>query len=71
MDEKFLTVFKKEKGIEKVYPHQNMLDIQLENIDIVPEIIGDLVNAGAKIKSVTEMKPDLEQIFLDLTEIKK
>jgi ABC-2 type transport system ATP-binding protein len=71
MDEKFLSVFKKDKGIEKVFPHQNMLDIQLDDMEVVPEIVNDLVTAGAKIKSVEEMKPDLEQIFLNLTEIRK
>jgi ABC-2 type transport system ATP-binding protein len=69
MDQRFVEFLKKQQGVEKVYPYQNILKIQVKNTDIVPNIITELVKAGGNIRSVTEMKPDLEQIFLNLTEL--
>ena len=69
MDMRFVEFLKTQKGVEKVYPYQNVLKIQVENTDIVPNIVTELVKAGGNIRSVNEMKPDLEQIFLNLTEL--
>ncbi len=68
-EEKFTTILKNIKGVQKVFPYQNFLKIQVESTEIVPEIVTALVNGGGNICSVTEMKPDLEQIFLSLIEV--
>lgn len=68
LDEKFVTLLKKIKGVEKVFPYQNMLNIELKDTGLIPELVDKLVDSGARISSVNEMKPDLEQIFLSLTE---
>jgi len=67
--EKFVTLLQNFKGVQKVFPYQNLIKVQLENTEIVPAIVTKLVNEGGNINSVTEIKPDLEQIFLSLTEI--
>jgi ABC-2 type transport system ATP-binding protein len=68
MDPKFVEFLKKQHGVEKVYPYQNFIKIQLGGTEELPNIITNLVKEGASIRTVTEMKPDLEQIFLSLTE---
>ena len=68
-EEKFVTVLKNIKGVVKVYPYQYEIKVQVENTDIVPEMITKLVEAGGKIRCVTEMTPDLEQVFLSLIEV--
>jgi ABC-2 type transport system ATP-binding protein len=67
-DTKFTESLKKIKGVEKVYPYQNELNIELDDSEIIPDLVEKLIKDGARIRSVNEMKPDLEQIFLSLTE---
>lgn len=67
-DTKHLELLKKMKGVTKVQGYQNTLNVQIENIDVIPDLVNGLVEAGVRIGSVQEMKPDLEQIFLSLTE---
>ncbi len=68
-EDKFIIVLKTIKGVEKVFPYQNLLKVQVKNTDIIPDMVSELVKAGGNIRSVNEMKPDLEQIFLNLMEI--
>jgi ABC-2 type transport system ATP-binding protein len=55
-------------GVQKVFNYYNTLKLQVEDTSIVSTIVSKLVHSGASILSVKEMKPDLEQIFLNLTE---
>ena len=66
--EKLVNAIKNMEGVENIVPYSTEINIQLKDMNIVPELIIELVNAGAKIRAVTEMKPDLERIFLSLTE---
>jgi ABC-2 type transport system ATP-binding protein len=69
-DQKFVDIMHKTPGVEKVFPYQNTLKLQISSTESVPSIVTTLVNAGGSIRSVTEMKPDLEQIFLSLTDLR-
>jgi ABC-2 type transport system ATP-binding protein len=55
-------------GVLKVFNYYNTLKLQIDDTKIVPTIVSKLVHSGAGIISVQEMKPDLEQIFLNLTD---
>ena len=66
--EKFVNTLKTMEGVVNVVPYSTEMNVQLKDTNIVPELVSELVKAGAKIRSVTEMKPDLEHIFLSLTE---
>jgi ABC-2 type transport system ATP-binding protein len=67
-EKKFVKLLKNIEGVEKVFPHQNILNIELTDTKIIPDLVNKLVDSGARIMSVNEMKPDLEQIFLSLTD---
>lgn len=69
-DNKHVEVLKNVKGVEKVFPYQNFLKVQVESTEIVPDLVSALVSSGGRLISVTEMKPDLEQIFLNLTDMR-
>ncbi|WP_455392552.1 ABC transporter ATP-binding protein [[Eubacterium] cellulosolvens] len=66
--EKFVNALKTMKGVVNVVPYSTEMNIQVEKTDIVPDLVNILVKSGARITSVTEMRPDLEQIFLSITE---
>jgi ABC-2 type transport system ATP-binding protein len=68
VEEKHLELLKNMKGVLKVFSYQNNIKLQIQNQDVIPEIVSNLVSEGGSIRSVTEMKPDLEQIFLSVTE---
>jgi hypothetical protein len=55
-------------GVEKVFPYYNTMKIQVNSINVAPYIVHRLVSVGAGVMSIKEMRPDLEQIFLSLTE---
>jgi ABC-2 type transport system ATP-binding protein len=67
IDPRYEVSIKNMKGVEKVFPYQNVLNIELEDTELIPDMVNALVKDGARIRSVNEMKPDLEQIFLSLT----
>ncbi len=67
-NEKFVKLMQDMNGVKKVFPYQNILNLELMDIGIIPDLVTKLVNSGARIMSVNEMKPDLEQIFLSLTD---
>lgn len=67
-DDKFVGILKNFHGVQKVFHYQNFLKLQVEKTEEVPNIVAKIVKEGGSIQSVTEMKPDLEQIFLDLTD---
>ncbi len=71
LKEKFIKLLREMKGVEKVFQYQNNIKVQVKSTELVSDLVSNLVKNGGKIKSVTEMKPDLEQIFLSLTEVKK
>ena len=71
LDEKYTKLLNKVKGVEKVFPYENVLNIEIDDTEIIPDLINRLVKADARIRGVEEMKPDLEQIFLSLTEAEK
>jgi ABC-2 type transport system ATP-binding protein len=68
MDAKFLKAVQEIPGVTKAFYYYNFLKLEVGNNEIIPIIVNKLVNSGARILSVKEMKPDLEQIFLSLTE---
>ena len=68
MDNRFISLLETQEGVIKVYPNQNAVKVKVRNTDILPHMVEKIVKAGGKIRSVTEIKPDLEQIFLELTE---
>ena len=68
LDQKMMADVNEIPGVQKVFNYYNNLKIQVEDTNIVPTIVSKLAHGGASIRSVKEMKPDLEQIFLNLTE---
>lgn len=68
LDQKYERLIKGMPGVEKVFSFQNVINIELDDTGIIPDIVNQLVKDGARIRGVNEMKPDLEQIFLSLTD---
>ncbi len=68
MADQFANALKEVQGVQKVFPYYNTIKVQVENTDNIPYLVHKLVSVGAGVRSVTEMRPDLEQIFLSLTE---
>jgi ABC-2 type transport system ATP-binding protein len=61
-------VFYAVKGVKNVTKTGNNYTIKLnEAPEIIPTIIDDIYDSGAKIKSITCSKPSLDQVFLEVT----
>jgi ABC-2 type transport system ATP-binding protein len=58
---KFVDALEKIEGVVNIVAYSTELNIQLKDTNIVPDLITELVKSGAKITSVTEVKPDLEE----------
>jgi ABC-2 type transport system ATP-binding protein len=68
VDNKMVRVLKKLKGVRSVKVEGNILRIGVENFDITPDINSKIVSLDGKVKKMREVTPDLEEIFLKITE---
>jgi len=61
-------IFYAVKGVKRVEKTGNNYTIKLNDApEIIPTIIGDIYDNGAKIKSILCSKPSLDQVFLEVT----
>ena len=59
---------KKIKGVESVKIEGNLLEVQVDSFDLTPEINSKIVSLGGRVKKMSEITPNLEEIFFKITE---
>ncbi len=68
VNDKMVGELKKMGGVTSVKAEGNVLKIGVESFDLAPEINSKIVSMGGRVKRMSEVSPDLEEIFLKITE---